>query len=112
MYEVKIASHKADTKVLGKPVTRLEDLPLVKGQGRYVADLSFPHQLHMRVVRSELANGIISSIDTAAALAAPGVVAVWTHRDVSAYPAIDFRDPSAAALAPYKQPILAKERVR
>ena len=101
-----------DTKVLGKRVTRLEDLPLVKGQGRYVADLSFPHQLHMRVVRSELAHGRIARIETDEAQKAPGVVAVWTHADIASYPPIDFRDPAAEALRPYRQPILAKDRVR
>ena len=101
-----------DAKVLGKPVLRLEDMPLVTGKGRYIADLSFPHQLHMRVVRSDVPHGIIRRIDIDEALKAPGVAAVWTHRDIAHYPPIDFRDPSAEALRPYRQPILAKDRVR
>src|SRR5436309_7341029 len=44
---------KADgRRVLGHSVTRLEDLPLVTGRGRYAGDINFPHQLHMRIVRS------------------------------------------------------------
>jgi carbon-monoxide dehydrogenase large subunit/6-hydroxypseudooxynicotine dehydrogenase subunit gamma len=39
-------------KVIGQSLTRLEDGPLVTGRGRFAADISFPHQLHMRVVRS------------------------------------------------------------
>ena len=70
-------------RVLGHPVTRLEDLPLVTGQGRYAGDIDFPHQLHMRVVRSAHAHGRIVSIDTAAARALPGVVAVWTNADIA-----------------------------
>ncbi len=37
---------------VGRSVTRLEDRPLVTGNGRFAADVSFAHQLHMRVVRS------------------------------------------------------------
>jgi len=39
-------------------------------------------------------------------------VAVWTHADIASYPAIDFRDPAAEALRPYRQPLLARDRVR
>jgi len=106
------SSQRKETKVFGKRVTRLEDLPLVKGLGRFVADLSFPHQLHMRVVRSPIAHGTISRIDTDEARKSPGVLAIWTHTDVASYPLIDFRDPSAAALMPYRQPLLAKDKVR
>ena len=56
---------------IGQSVTRLEDLPLVSGRGRYAAAVSFPHQVHMRVVRSNYAHGRIVAIDTAAARAAP-----------------------------------------
>ena len=103
---------RKESKVFGKRVPRLEDLPLVRGQGRFVADLSFPHQLHMRVVRSPIAHGTISRIDIDEARKAPGVVAVWTHSDIASYPLIDFRDPAAEALKPYRQPLLAKDRVR
>ena len=44
-------------------MTRLEDLPLVTGRGRFAASLSFPNQLHMRVVRSNHAHGKIVAID-------------------------------------------------
>ena len=37
--------------VVGASVTRLEDSPLVTGRGAFAADVSFPSQLHMRVVR-------------------------------------------------------------
>jgi len=101
-----------ETRVFGKRVARVEDLPLVKGQGRYIADLSFPHQLYMRVVRSEIPHGVIRDIDIAEATTAPGVIAVWVHKDIATYPRIDFRDPAAEALKPYRQPLLAGDRVR
>jgi aerobic carbon-monoxide dehydrogenase large subunit len=97
---------------VGRSVTRLEDQPLVTGNGRFAADISFPGQLHMRVVRSSHAHGRIVSIDAEAARAIPGVVAVWTSADVSAVPPIDFRLTKIEGLDPYRQPILATDRVR
>ena len=44
--------------VLGASVPRLEDAALVTGTGRFVGDVSFPHQLHMRIVRSPRAHGL------------------------------------------------------
>jgi len=49
--------------VIGTSVPRLEDLPLVLGQGLFAADVNFPSQLHMRVVRSPVAHGRIVSVD-------------------------------------------------
>jgi carbon-monoxide dehydrogenase large subunit/6-hydroxypseudooxynicotine dehydrogenase subunit gamma len=97
---------------VGRSVPRLEDLPLVTGSGRYAADISFARELHMRVVRSSHAHARIISIDASAALAAPGCVAVWTSKDVAAIPPIDFRPTRVEGLEPYRQPVLARERVR
>ena len=102
----------ADGKFIGRSVTRLEDLPLVTGRGRFAAGISFPHQLHMRVVRSNHAHGKIISIDVGAALAAPGCVAVWTGADVASIPPIEFRATHIKGLEPYRQRILAAGRVR
>jgi CO/xanthine dehydrogenase Mo-binding subunit len=97
---------------VGRSVIRLEDRPLVTGRGAFAADVAFPHMLHMRAVRSAHAHGRIMSIDASAALALPGVVAVWTSADVSEIPPIDFRLTRIEGLAPYRQPILARQRVR
>jgi carbon-monoxide dehydrogenase large subunit/6-hydroxypseudooxynicotine dehydrogenase subunit gamma len=102
----------AKGKFVGRSVTRLEDLPLVTGRGRYAAGISFPHQLYMRVVRSNHAHAKIISIDASAALAAPGCVAVWTADDVAAIPPIEFRATHIKGLEPYRQRVLATERVR
>jgi carbon-monoxide dehydrogenase large subunit/6-hydroxypseudooxynicotine dehydrogenase subunit gamma len=100
-------------KVLGKPVTRLEDQPLVTGRGRYVGDINFPHQLHMRIARSVHAHAEIRSIDTSWARALPGVFAVWTSDDIPEVGPVDFRaDRASEVLKPYRQPVLAKSRVR
>jgi carbon-monoxide dehydrogenase large subunit len=99
-------------KFIGQPVTRLEDLPLVTGRGRFAAAVSFPHQLHMRVVRSDHAHGRIISIDVGKALAAPGCVAAWTAADVAWLPQIPFRPTHIEGLEHYRQYPLARDRVR
>src|SRR5579862_3078987 len=97
---------------VGRSVPRLEDPPLVTGRGLFAADVSFPHQLHMRVVRSAHAHGRVVSIDTNTSKAAPGVVAVWTAADVATIPPIGFRLTRIEGLDPYRQPILANDQVR
>ena len=99
-------------KWIGQSVLRLEDPPLVRGCGRFAGDISFPHQLHMRVARSSHAHGKIVAIEVNAARAVPGVVAVWTAADIAEVPPIDFREGRIPAFEPYRQPVLASERVR
>src|SRR5579872_3054052 len=89
-------------RVLGHAVPRIEDPPLVAGRGLFAGDVSFPHQLHMRMVRANQAHARILAVDTAAARALPGVVAVWTADDIADIPPIDFRDPTADVLKPYR----------
>lgn len=98
--------------VIGRSVPRLEDEPLVAGRGMFAADISFPQQLHMRVVRSPRAHAALTSVDASAALALPGVVAVWTAADVADIPPIDYRLTRIEGLEAYRQPVLARERVR
>ncbi|MCH7543835.1 MAG: xanthine dehydrogenase family protein molybdopterin-binding subunit, partial [Proteobacteria bacterium] len=101
------------TAYLGRSVQRLEDPPLLSGRARFAADISFPGQLHMRMVRSSYAHGEIVSIDTSEARLMPGVVAIWTAEDIADIGPVDFRaDRAAEALKPYRQPVLAKGRVR
>ena len=76
-------------KFVGRSVPRLEDRPLLLGQGRFAADISFPGQWCMRVVRSPVAHGKLLSIDAGAALKLPGVHAVWTAKDVAQAHAAD-----------------------
>lgn len=102
-----------DTRVLGHPVERLEDPPLITGRGRYAGDINFPHQLHMRILRSPHAHALIKSIDASAALALPGVTAIWTNDDIAELGPVDFRaDRASEVLKPFRQPVLAKGRVR
>jgi carbon-monoxide dehydrogenase large subunit len=61
---------------------RLEDDPLVRGLGRYAADVPMTGQAQAHFVRSPHAFADIRSIDTAAAKAVPGVLAVLTGADM------------------------------
>jgi carbon-monoxide dehydrogenase large subunit len=103
---------KQKQKYIGRSLPRLEDRPLLTGQGRFAADISFPGQLHMRVVRSPVAHGVLRGVDAAAALALPGVHAVWTAVEVAHIPPIGFRLTGLTELEPYRQYVLARDRVR
>ena len=97
---------------IGSSVHRIEDTALLRGEARFAADLSFPGQLHMRVVRSPVACGRLLGVDASGAASLPGVAAVWTSADVADVPPIDFRMTRTPGLEPYRQPILAEGMVR
>jgi aerobic carbon-monoxide dehydrogenase large subunit len=69
---------------IGQPVRRREDLRLITGNGSYTDDISLPGQAYAVMVRSPYAHARIRGIDSAAALAVPGVRAVLTGRDLVA----------------------------
>ena len=69
---------------IGQPLRRKEDLRLLTGGGRYSDDVNLPGQAYACVLRSPHAHARIRSIDTAAARAMPGVLAVLTGADVKA----------------------------
>jgi carbon-monoxide dehydrogenase large subunit len=98
--------------VVGRSVPRIEDGPLLRGRGAFAADVDFPRQLHMRIVRADVAHGRLVRLDTEAARALPGVVAVWDGAEVAQIPPIPFRATKLKGLEPYCQPILARGRVR
>jgi carbon-monoxide dehydrogenase large subunit len=97
---------------IGRSVARLEDPPLLRGEGRFAVKTSFPGELHMRVVRSPYAHGRLRGIDTAKARAAPGCIALWTFAEVADIPPIEFRPTRVKGLDPYRQRVLAHETVR
>ena len=98
---------------IGKPVERIEDLRFLRGRGQYVDDLKRDGMLHAAVVRSAFAHGRILSIDTAPALALPGVHAVFTAADLGAkIPVIPVRSESQPSLDRVVQPVLAHGKVR
>jgi carbon-monoxide dehydrogenase large subunit len=99
--------------VIGARVRRLEDHPLITGNGRFVADRSMSGQLHARFVRSQVAHGLIRSIDADAVRRRPGIVAVLTAADLGTdFPRISTRQVGFTEMLPYLQPVLASGRVR
>src|ERR1700752_4833536 len=66
---------------VGQPIRRLEDVRLLTGRGRYQDDQTFDRQTWCVFVRSPHAHARILSVDTAAAAAFPGVIAVYTGTD-------------------------------
>jgi aerobic carbon-monoxide dehydrogenase large subunit len=101
---------------VGQPVRRTEDPALVRGKGCYTDDLSRPRQAFAVMVRSREAHGVIRSIETAAARAMPGVLAVYTAADLSGYGPLKCnlplksRDGSAIRYTP--RPALTGDKVR
>ena len=69
---------------IGAAVRRKEDARFLTGNGRYTDDINRPGQLYAHFVRSPLAHATIGNVDTAAAEAAPGVVAVLTGKQLAA----------------------------
>ncbi|HUZ19402.1 MAG TPA: aerobic carbon-monoxide dehydrogenase large subunit [Acidimicrobiales bacterium] len=70
---------------LGHSLKRKEDARFIQGAGNYLDDITLPHMLHMAILRSPVPHARINSIDTAAAQALPGVVAVVTGADLAAH---------------------------
>jgi aerobic carbon-monoxide dehydrogenase large subunit len=67
----------------GQPIRRVEATRFLAGQGQYLADVRLPGTKHAAILRSPVAHARIRSIDTGAAAAAPGVVAVFTGADLA-----------------------------
>jgi carbon-monoxide dehydrogenase large subunit len=101
---------------IGQSVLRTEDPTLVRGEGRYTDDVNRPGQAYAVMVRSRDAHGVIRGIDTAAAKEMPGVLAVLTAADLSAYGGLKCnlplksRDGSPIRYTP--RPALAGDKVR
>ena len=103
---------------LAQPVRRVEDPRLLKGGGAYTDDITLPGTVYGVVLRSPHAAARIAAIDTVAAKALPGVLAVYTGADLAAdgigglpcAAAVKNRDGSAMVQPPH--PVLADGSVR
>lgn len=102
------------TKMFGAAIKRVEDPRLIQGKGSFTDDIHLTHEACAVILRSPHAHARIRRIDTTAARSAPGVVAVYTGRDLAGklgplpcawlVPASNLKTP------PY--PALASDRVR
>jgi aerobic carbon-monoxide dehydrogenase large subunit len=68
---------------IGQSVRRVEDFRFITGRGQYTDDISRPRQSHAVFVRSPHAHATIAGIDAGAALRAPGVIGVFTGKDIA-----------------------------
>jgi len=70
------------TRVVGRPYTKVDGAAKVTGQTKFADDVMLPRMLHCKLLRSKIAHAKIRSIDVSKALAAPGVVAIATGKDL------------------------------
>ena len=100
---------------MGRPQVRREDLRLVRGEGSYLDDLSFPGCAHLAFVRSLLPHARVRAVDSSEARTMPGVIEVLTAADfpgVGALPLQATALPDGFELADVPMPILAAGEVR
>jgi len=103
---------------IGQSVSRFEDPRLLRGEGRYINDIAVPGMAHIAYVRSPHARARIAGIDAAGALAAPGVLGVFTVEDLehdgvgTTAPALKRSRPDGKPGFWRPHPGLAKELVR
>lgn len=82
-------------KNIGQRITRNEDPRLLTGQALFVDDVDLPGMLHAAFLRSDYAHARILNIDTSAAKERPGVVAVYTAKEMG-----DFWQPGPLLVPP------------
>ena len=91
---------------------RLEDGRLLRGTGQFIDDLKPEGHLHVSLLRSPIASGRLTALDTSAAQAAPGVIAVFTAADLErTCRPLTVHLTTPGAVSP-DRPILASDRVR
>src|SRR5438034_4511424 len=73
----------AGERLFGKAIKRREDPRFITGRGQYVDDVKLPGMTYAAFVRSQHAHAKIRRIDASAALKHPGVVAVFTGKDMT-----------------------------
>ena len=70
------------TRVVGRPYAKVDGAAKVSGQTKFADDVMLPRMLHCKLLRSKIAHARIVSIDASRALAAPGVIAIATGKDL------------------------------
>ncbi len=93
--------------ILGHAVMRTEDPRFITGAARYTEDVPADGALHVAFVRSQVAHGTITSVETAEAAGMPGVVGVYTDAELDI-------EPIAGGMSgpDFNRPIMASDRVR
>ena len=96
----------------GQSIPRREDPRLLRGRGRYIANVRYDGQLAVAFVRSPVAHARIVNIDISAALDAPGVVDVATGSDPDFAPMALVAESALRTHIATPQPVLAAQKVR
>ena len=81
-----MSQRMTNVPLIGKPVERVDGRLKVTGGARYAAEFKHANVAHGMLVMSTIANGRIQSIDSKAAEAAPGVIAVISHLNAPRLP--------------------------
>lgn len=97
---------------IGSSVKRREDVPLLRGIGKYVGDIRRAGMVHAAIFRSTRAHARLAGIDATAALALPGVVGVLTAADMPGLKTIPMRTGIIEGLKRSQQTPIATDRVR
>jgi len=102
------------TRIFGSGIRRREDPRLITGGATYTDDVQLPGMLYAAILRSPHAHAKINSVDTAAAAAAPGVVAIYTGADTDGVlnPIPCAWVPPGADLVAVAHPSIAKDVAR
>ncbi|MBL3583835.1 xanthine dehydrogenase family protein molybdopterin-binding subunit [Rhodovulum sulfidophilum] len=101
---------------IGASSKRREDKRFLTGKGRYTDDINLPGQAHAWFVRSQVAHGRLTSVDTAAAEAMPGVLRVFTGTDFEGVGGLPcgwlITDRFGQPMQEPGHPVLARDKVR
>jgi len=97
---------------IGAPLPRKEDRRLLTGHGRYVDDIEIPGALHACFVRSPHPHARISSIDLEEANKSPGVVAIYTGKELAQWTLPLRMAPPIEGLLPVEMTTLPIDKVR
>ncbi len=102
--------------LIGQPVERKEDYRFVTGTGQYTDDIVLPRQTYAAFVRSPHAHAHLRSLDVAAARGAPGVLALYTGKDLTSVGGVPcgwlIHSIDGTPMKEPKHPILAEDKVR
>ena len=88
--------------LVGQPHRKVDSIAKVRGEAIYTDDITLPRMLHAKILRSPHAHARIRSLDTTAAAALPGVVAIISGADLTTPYGIIPWTPDEHALAPHK----------
>ena len=101
---------------IGASSKRREDIRFLTGEGNYTDDINLHGQAHVFFLRSDIAHGVLNSVDTSAAEGMPGVVKIFTGADFAEVGSIpcgwQVTDKHGEPMQEPRHPVLAEGKVR